>query len=286
MSEPIIICTIAEYLNEVSRIQNQTPNGVFVFRGQKSCNWRLESSAERRLKNNQNQKLIDDKQFIEYHKDLLKKCKLKNFDKREGKQLDELELLADLQHHGAATCLMDFTRSTLIALWFACEKSETNGKVFMVNIADETNFREIIRDDIKEKTIGPILEFKTRKTDNDQMDSDSAGKFSQVQTKPNFWHWTPAHLNERITAQHSLFLFGLPGKKLSSEEIIIKPKEKKEIRRKLEKTHNIHEESLFPDFVGFAATQRHTAPYHILDAEEYLRRGASAFQRGDFRQAI
>ena len=59
------------------------------------------------------------------------------------KARDELELLADLQHHGAATCLLDFTRGALIALWFACEKSETDGKVFVVNTADEKTVLEI-----------------------------------------------------------------------------------------------------------------------------------------------
>ena len=55
---------------------------------------------------------------------MIRKCKLKNYDKREGKQLEELELLADLRHHGSANCLIDFTRSALSALWFACEQTK------------------------------------------------------------------------------------------------------------------------------------------------------------------
>ena len=37
-------------------------------------------------------------------------------------ELCDLELLADLQHHGVATCLIDFTQTPLTALWFACWK--------------------------------------------------------------------------------------------------------------------------------------------------------------------
>ena len=128
---------IAGYLKEVSEIKAKWPNSTLVFRGQEDEEWFLESSAERRLKGSlSSQSRIPDQLFIEYHEDLLKKCKLKNYDSGQ-KQLDDLELLADLQHHRAATCLLDFTRNALVALWFACEKSDAdeNGKVFVVNTA-------------------------------------------------------------------------------------------------------------------------------------------------------
>jgi hypothetical protein len=32
----------------------------------------------------------------------------------------DLEILGDLQHNGAATCLVDFSKNLLISLWFAC----------------------------------------------------------------------------------------------------------------------------------------------------------------------
>ena len=105
--------------------------------------------------------------------------------------------------------------------------------------------------------------------------------------KPDFWYWTPAHLNERITAQHSLFLFGLPAsEELKSEEIIVESASKGQILRELEELHDICEESLFPDFVGFAYTQRSNAPYPPPDAEEYFRRGVEAQQRGQNSEAI
>ena len=166
--------------------------------------------------------------------------------------------------------------------------------MFVVNTADEKTFLEITPTDIENKSISDILEFKTRKTDNDQKDeppkSDTTkiGNFSEASPdKPSFWYWTPAHLNERITAQHSLFLFGLPSsEELRSEEIIIESASKEQIRRELEELHDIREESLFPDFVGFAYIQRSNAPYPTFDAEEYLRRGVEAGQRGQYSEAI
>ncbi len=285
---------VAEYLEQVSRIKKeQWRNSVLAFRGQEDERWGLRSSAERRL-DPINQDRIADSSFIEYHKTLLEKCKLKNYDKREGKPLAELELLADLRHYASATCLIDFTRSALVALWFACEKTRSNdsdGKVFVVNTADEKAFLAIAPPDIAKQSIENILRFKTRKTDTgeDQVTkSRELGTFEAPQNKPNFWYWTPAHLNERITAQHSLFLFGLPSvsEQLPSKKIIIESESKAQIRQELKEIHDIHEEFLFPDFAGFAYTQRHNAPYDVPDPEKYFRYGVEAYQRGDFDRAI
>ena len=278
----------------------------------------MASSAERRLKTGgPSRSKIPDQLFIEYHEDLLTKCKLKNYDKRAGKQLEDLELLADLQHHRAATCLIDFTRNALVALWFACEKSDADGKVksdadgkvksdadgkvFVINTTDEKAFWEINTD--KDKSIRKILEFKTREIDNDHKKDEppkthDTDKYQEAEfptpepsatlpNKPSFWYWTPAHLNERITAQHSLFLFGLPSSgDLNSEEILIESASKEQIRRELEELHDIREESLFPDFVGFAYTQRSDAPYPIPDAEEYFLSGVKAGQQGQYSESI
>ena len=286
-TKQIKIQTVAEYLKQVSEIKQQWPNSVLAFRGQEDEKWCLESSAERRLKQSGNQGRRLDQLFIEYHKNLLSKCKLKNYDRREGKPLHELELLADLRHHGAATCLIDFTRNALVALWFACEKSEADGKVFVVNTADKQTFLEIAPDDIEGKSIEKILRFQTRGKGQATEPQDKE-TFEATPSRPNFWHWTPAHLNERITAQHSLFLFGLSssGEPKEQETILIKSENKAQMRQKLKEIHDIHEESLFPDFVGFAYTQRHNAPYTTLDAEGYFCRGVEALQQGELDQAI
>ena len=286
MNENRRVKDVAEYLKEVSETKAKWPNSTLVFRGQEKEKWLLESSAERRLKASLPIQKEITAPFLEYNENLIKKCKLKNYDKREQKQLDDLELLADLQHHGAATCLIDFTRNALVALWFACQKSDADGKVFVVNIADQKTFLEIAHTDIQEaKSISDILKFKTRNTNQDQSAIRSTPEISVA--SPNFWYWTPAHLNERIPAQHSLFLFGLPSSgKLGAEEIIIESVSKERIQKELEALHDICEESLFPDFVGFSNIQRADALYLTLDAEEYLRRGIEAGQRGQYSDSI
>ena len=291
MSEERKIRNIAEYLKEVSKMKEGWSTPVLAFRGQKNAGWLLASSAERRLQaSSADQERVNKELFIEYHQNLLTRCKLKNYHQREGKPLDDLELLADLQHHGAATCLLDFTRNALVALWIACEKSDTDGKVFVVNTADGTTFLEITPTDIENNSISDILEFKTRETSEDQTNNLLTQQtITTSLNEPNFWYWSPAHLNERITAQHSLFLFGSPSSmdlRLKPGEIVIESVSKDQIRRELKDLHDIHEESLFPDFIGFAYTQRHNAPYDMPSAEEYLRRGAEALQRGQDLEAI
>ena len=289
MSESRRVKDVAGYLKEVSEVKAKWPNSTLVFRGQENEAWPLESSAERRLKKSlPSQEEITDPLFFEYNENLIRKCRLKNYDKREQKQLYDLELLAYLQHHGAATCLIDFTRNALVALWFARQKLDLNGKVFAVNIADQKTFWEITHTDIEKETIRDILQFKTRETNQDQAAELPTPKTSAtLPDKPSFWYWTPAHLNERITAQHSLFLFGLPSsEKLISEEIIIESASKEQMRKELEELHDICEESLFPDFVGFSNIQRADAPYLTLDAEEYFRSGSKAGQRGQYSEAI
>ena len=281
---------IAEYLKEISEINAKWSNSTLVFRGQEDEEWLLESSAERRLKASlPSQGGVTDPflEYLEYNESLVKKCRLKNYDKREQKQLDDLELLADLQHHGAATCLIDFTRNALIALWFACKKLDANGKVFVVNTADEKTFLEIAHTDIKDQAIRNILCFETRKIDKDQNDKSPIPETSAILSdKPSFWYWKPAHLNERITAQHSLFLFGLSSSdKMTPKEIIIESASKEQIQKELEELHDICEESLFPDFVGFAYIQRFDAPY-LIPAEKYYRSGVKARQRGQYLEAI
>ena len=225
---------------------------------------------------------LTDADFIDYHQDLILACRTNRFDRRDGTPLEDLEVLADLQHHMAATCLIDFTRSALVALWFACEESGEDGKVFVVNTADEERFLEVTPADILGNSISKILKFETRETSDSQTEESATQDGTDlIEEGPKFWRWTPASLNERIPAQHSLFVFGpLSSGMPETEEIIIESLSKEEIREELKDVHDIYEATLFPDFAGFAYTHRHEALYGP-SAAEYYRRGVKVQQRGE-----
>ena len=291
---PEPVRSVIGFLQQVSSlsympVDGQLSSNVFAFRGQEDGSWELESSAERRLKRSPSvsEKSIDEV-FIRYHEELILACRRNRFDRRrDGEQLPDLELLADLQHHRAATCLIDFTRSALVALWFACENTGKDGKVFVVNIDSGEQFLQISPTDIEGKTISEILNFETRSIDGRHIgDSLHTPNEEPIESGPKFWHWSPASLNERIPAQHSLFVFApLSSGKPNTVEILVESTSKELIREDLEKLYDIHEESLFPDFIGFAYMQRHDASYGRSPAD-YYRLGINAMQRGEYLEAI
>jgi hypothetical protein len=76
-----------------------------------------------------------------YHRYLLEEARLRGYDYHEGVALGDLELLALLQHHGAATHLLDVSRDAITALWFAsCEHRQDTGVVIGF---DDTGFRSL-----------------------------------------------------------------------------------------------------------------------------------------------
>jgi hypothetical protein len=71
--------------------------------------------------------LINDAKSYHYHKE----------------ELSNLELLLELQHYGAATGLVDFSRDFLVALWFACDSNkDKDGGVFVLNSSDIDKFTQ------------------------------------------------------------------------------------------------------------------------------------------------
>ena len=48
-----------------------------------------------------------------------------------------------LQHFGAATGLLDFTRDPLVALWLACGRNNCDGRVFILDLSDKFHFQQV-----------------------------------------------------------------------------------------------------------------------------------------------
>ena len=204
--KPTRIKTLAEFMKWAKKF---TP-GDYVFRGIRNETYPIRASAYRRLKNDRNFE-----RFLQINKDLIDETILRGYDERNGRQLSHLEMLAELQHHGAATCLIDFTYSAQIALWFACgQDSKTsqdcdskpskdcenppNGKVFAV--------------------YNQLPDFKKVKSNMLKNDIDF---FLQDEETSPLYYWQPRQQNNRIIAQQSIFLFGRPEFDADAECVIL-----------------------------------------------------------------
>ena len=301
-SDSPIVETTAEFLEVINDITrpDTTKGSKVLFRGQENENWEIQTSAYRRLRLESNQKKVSKEYEWNYNRGLMEQFKHADFNSRYPSEImkQDLGVLAQLQHNGAATSLIDFSDNPLVALWFACKKfpendSENikNGKVFILYTGSEKNIEEI---DIFE----PIENYK----------GISPKKLKHPNKK--LFYWKPAHLNKRIAAQQSYFLIDkkeIPAMPEMSW-IIIQGDKKNNILEELSSLYGINEIMLFPDFVGFVQANSVHSPYskeekhsknimsvryynksikkNSKDFQAYNNRGSAKHELEDYRDAI
>ena len=255
------IKTFSQFIEWIAQFNN----GQYLFRGVSKDCYKIEASAYRRLPTNSD----DPSKLLDINKRLIDDARTLGHDLKNGRQLFDLDLLAELQHCGAATCLIDFTRSALVALWFACQQStdgETNGKVFAVRIDELGLFEKVTPELVTEKDIGHFF-------------SPDESQVYQL------YQWQPKLQNNRIIAQQSIFLFGgLPIVPVA--ECVILKDCKQNILTSLSQSSGITEASMFPDFDGFARLHTHNKLDIEPDAQGNVQRGINAAQRGDIDTAM
>ena len=116
-----LIRSVAEFMEWVAKVGKRG----MLYRRLADSRWDVSASIYGRLQENKI-KTVHHSIFREMTKRLLARACAEGHDIENHRKLSDLELLAKLQHHGAATCLIDFTGNPLVALWFACQ--EPNGK--------------------------------------------------------------------------------------------------------------------------------------------------------------
>jgi len=255
--------SVTDYLKKVHEKMMEIENvkdisdicGRYAFRGlTKAKKHKLVSGARRAIaeakggdpdKTEEFSKYLEganNKDFIDCHKKLIDGFKKKGHHKRDGQELSTLEILAETQHFGGRTLLMDFTKNALVALYFAVRSNDkVNARVYMVDY-DRAEFKEFKNelekaDDKKVKVIDTIYSGNTTKS--------FLGK--------ELYYWEAGLQNQRIPAQHSIFIFDIPGfPKQYFEPIDICRSAKPAIRNELDKVFDINGISLFNDIPGYA----------------------------------
>ncbi|MFX1256506.1 MAG: FRG domain-containing protein [Promethearchaeota archaeon] len=103
----IIEITTSEALNHV--FFTSSGNRDFVYRGHTDSTWRLQSTLERKLEKLKNSNI----DIREYEKKVIEASRAQE------KILTPIQIMAEMQHYGGATRLIDFTLAFEIALFFA-----------------------------------------------------------------------------------------------------------------------------------------------------------------------
>ena len=242
MSE-IVITSMAEFQARLQEFESD--EGGFLYRGQADAVWPVSCSAARRLTQDPTN-LIENQLIysllVGYLEFLIVKARMRGFHETSP----DLELLAQLQHQGAATGLIDFTRQPFVALWFACNGAyEKDGAVYVLSRS-------------------ATEEISNRRDLEKQIQS-----FYQEGT---LWSWEPSALGNRIVAQSSVFVFGVPA--IASDRMkrfFIQAENKSNILNQLETVYGINEEILFPDFPGFAVSNSSNRSFDVKRTVSYWR---------------
>ena len=251
-------------LTEFTEWTEQFSRGQYLFRGVSNKKYKIEASASRRLEEDNN----NPAKLLKINEEMISDARLQGHDLKNGQRLSDLELLAELQHYGAATCLIDFTHSAQVALWMACQqrsKWDVNGKVFAVRVDNPVLFKKVTPNTVQEK-----LDYF--------FEPDERRKYSLFQ-------WQPKQQNNRIIAQQSVFLFG--GAKIEAEvECIILKSNKEAILTSLKKSAGITEARMFPDFDGFARLYTHDRPYVEHTIQDLMVHADELMQKDRYHEAI
>ncbi|MGN1277769.1 MAG: FRG domain-containing protein [Floccifex sp.] len=300
---------IFEILDKISSNDN---NNIyceprFVFRGitkygasyenadKKEDEWTIRSGLSIRLEETHNQKSDNEKDSkdkrVKYSKadyisevlEMINHAR-KTFPDIYGEDECDLNILADIQHNGGATCLVDFSKNILTSLWFACNNDlKCNGYLFCYNIMDdlfvENNLNYINKEEQK-KGIVEILN-QTYKLTN--YCSDVVNRFCI---------WEPYNVNNRIARQDSVFIFGVEKFYIGKHcvyTIFIPHALKPSILKDLKTWFNISYSSIFNDRVGFAKSMSKENPLLTNENSEIDRikqAGNNNLMAGNYRCAI
>ena len=267
---------LEKYLQQIR--DATTKPGVYAYRGQSRAEWPLHSAATRRLAKSLGDSAMNDpgfsKSYIDYHcETLVDAARTRGFGVEAGRDISDLQLLAKLQHFGAATGLLDFTWSPLIAVWFAIresDESDYDGKLFVVNTND------------------PI---RVSKTPSDWEYQTIDAVFSRADNAPGLLWWEPTWSGDamsRILRQRGVFIIGRPLIPTDGQiirDIEISKNDKASLLEELALL-DISEESLFPDVYGFSISQRATVPIHVKTPHFYFVQGNEYYQAGNYIAAI
>lgn len=195
-------------------------------------------------------------------------------------EMSDLDILADLQHNGGSTCLVDFSKNVLTSIWFACNTDRKyHGYLYCYNVMEDMIKRDaltFIRPEDERMKISELLAQTYRETN----------VCSDVDTR--FCLWEPSKKNSRIFRQDSVFLFGIEPFKVEKHAIKvigIDSEWKLPILTALKAVFNISGSTVYNDYIGFATNTNKKRPYRKMGDTAYTR-GYLNMIKGNYSSAL
>ena len=215
--------------------------------------------------------------YVNALRDMIKTAK-KQFPNKYFSNMSDLDVLADIQHNGGATCLVDFSKNILTALWFACNTDfDSDGFVYCYDIMNDI----IVNDNLSyvKDEFCPIESLLAQTYRETNICSD-------VETR--FCIWEPTPHNNRIIRQDSVFIFGMEKFRVCDHDIKVikvKAEEKRFMLLAMETLFNVSENTIFNDYIGFAIANRKMSAYRKLEINAYSR-GFDDMINGNYEAAL
>jgi hypothetical protein len=225
--------------------EEQSPGFLPIryWRGQSDIEWTIDSAGARRIMQIESRVFGNDydKHLFQYEQQLIEHATHKGYRYQNGRELYDLELLARLQHHGAATRMVDFSKNAFVALYF-CVINDPGKTGLLFGL--HTSFIYGYENQLRKETYAEIIK--------------------ECEEKDAPTTWEPPLVSPRMAAQHAQFLFSkistektgsllLPREKNAKLFIAINAKLKPRFKSILEGLLDLRTITLFPDIDGFGS---------------------------------
>lgn len=245
--EEITVSTWDEFVSISSALDG------WAFRGQQDARWPLLSSLSRYL-----DAFIPDKSTWRLREERairIFRRKAHNYLADSSVLSNDLRCIALMQHHGAPTRLLDFTKSPFVAVFFALESAVTDAAVYALNTPKLWDATPAKNPALNRETIDP------RKTGNFE-------RYFLQDENEIVWTGEPTEMDKRLVAQSGTVVVpGILNKSL--DEILSKYRDNDALIKKIVLPQHIREEAmkalyrmnitnatLFPDLDGLAKSMR------------------------------
>jgi len=250
----------------------------FAWRGMSSADYSLSSSLHRRL----GVLSTDERSLREAELKCLADARAWGLGSGETEFLDDLEVLADMQHYGVETRLIDVSSNPMTALWFACQTPRLadvsrTGVLLAVNVSSWERYISIgERAAPAEGRAANEVTLERALARNSSFVVEAAHPNARLRAQEGFFlaspvpsardangpfqslsipheHGNPEALAKSLTGDRT------PGapRWLPFVAILISPALKKKLLKYLEGTYNRSARTLFPDYAGFREFAAH-----------------------------